>query len=723
MPRGGTSSALSLKIAQLNANSLLAHIDLIRDFLVSNFFHIISISETWLKPHVIDKLVEIKDYFIIRNDRLGKRGGGVACYIHKSLKANVKAVSPGNIVVAGDLNCDLLLNNFESDYLRDMTRSLSLQIVDSNPTHHTACSDSLLDIFMVDDATKVLSFIKSDVPFICGHDILQLSYTFRAPPNTARRVKSRDYHNFDSAAFNAAAKAALRNLDILTPDCLGSSSQVDSFIDTVQNSLDILDVHAPQWSFVTTRPAPWITAELAERARRCKLLYKRAKRHEYIYGRLTSISDSGMLWRQLASLGLVKTSYSSPLNFFTADQLNSYYTSISCVLPLCSRDELNSILDARRLVSAGSCFDFHHVTVAEVVRLLSDTVTESRSFGPDQMSPLMIRATISCLAPRLADLFNTCFDISYFPSAWKRTLIRPMSKVNAPSSPSDTRPIANLCELSKLYERLAHKQIANFLHDSNFLDSLIDPYQSGYRKAYSTQTALLRLTHDIRAAADERRVTVLVLFDFSKAFDTVSHTILLTKLSKCGFSISSLKWMHSYLTGRSQAVVDGSAHSAWLPTSAGVPQGSVLGPLLFSMFINDICNSLEHSRHIIFADDIQIYLSHPVELNMGLVRIHHDVGVIADYAVSNGLSLNLRKSSVLISGSATYVNRISLDLLPPIIVNRVALPYVTEIHNLGVVFKSNLSWAGHVSAVSRKAVTSVADCVRKEKILSGNSHV
>lgn len=193
------------------------------------------------------------------------------------------------------------------------------------------------------------------------------------------------------------------------------------------------------------------------------------------------------------------------------------------------------------------------------------------------------------------------------------------------------------------------------------------------------------------------------MFDFSKAFDKVPHHLLLCKLRKIGFSITSLKWIHSYLSERTQAVIDECGNvSPWLSTNLGVPQDSVLGPLLFSLFINDISDSIKFSSHMTFADDVQIYRScAPNDLQHSLACINQDVNSIYEYSLANELSLSLPKSKVLILGSNARIRELDLRNLPAILVGGVPLPYVSEHRNLGLVIPSSLSWKRHVACISR----------------------
>lgn len=152
--------------------------------------------------------------------------------------------------------------------------------------------------------------------------------------------------------------------------------------------------------------------------------------------------------------------------------------------------------------------------------------------------------------PFLAKIFNLSLASFTFPALWKRALVLALNKVSSPSGPADLRPIALLCFLSKMLKRLVYMEITEFTNVHN----LIDEFQSGYKTGHSTQTSLLRLNEDVRKAIDYRLVTILVLFDFSKAFDTVCHVTLLRKLRTLGFSIKATKWVALYLVVRQQAV-------------------------------------------------------------------------------------------------------------------------------------------------------------------------
>ena len=191
----------------------------------------------------------------------------------------------------------------------------------------------------------------------------------------------------------------------------------------------------------------------------------------------------------------------------------------------------------------------------------------------------------------------------------------------------------------------------------------------------------------------DRCVTILVHFDFSKAFNLVDHAILLDKLKKLGLSESALNLMKSYLRGRTQAVRDKYGNfSTWRDLDTGVPQGSVLGPLLFSIFINSLTDVLKYCRFLLYADDLQIYLHGPTrEIYALLDKVEHDIRAVHEWTTLHNLFFNPNKTKIMIIGSPYQVGIANENSLPQISISGTLIPYVTTAKNLGVILDSNLN--------------------------------
>ena len=183
--------------------------------------------------------------------------------------------------------------------------------------------------------------------------------------------------------------------------------------------------------------------------------------------------------------------------------------------------------------------------------------------------------------------------------------VTPVLKSGNPEDPCNHRPLSLLPMLSKVSERLAQRQFVDYITTNKKLSE----NQSGNRKCHSTETALLHVTDDFFMATDKSEVSVVVLLDMSKTFDSIRHDLLLQKLQSIGVASSSLEWFHNYLSGRSQRVRIGDAISDPLPLKYGVAQGSILGPVLFTIYVNDLLSVTAHCKSVCYVDDCKLYLS------------------------------------------------------------------------------------------------------------------
>ncbi|XP_023316036.1 uncharacterized protein LOC111693962 [Trichogramma pretiosum] len=625
-----------------------------------------------------------------------------------------------HVLILGDFNINMIKRrNRHTRYIRNLTKAYNLHLVSNSPTHQVSYTDgslhiSCLDLVFTNDPTSINNFNISETPFAAGHHFISFKLSISLPVLLPKTLLLRKQSHIDHTSFNLDLQSELRNnfegadLSLIGPyhpaTTHGSLSDVmhpDLVQATITTSLlSVLDAHAPlQSTVIKPKAKPWFCAELRSLMRtrdRAYRIYSRRRTAEalaayryhrrilknrldsakngYISRELAAASSPNKYWSVLKRIGVTAQKSPSPLTYFSSAALCQHYARVSSASPPLT---IESIKNAQNLPLSRTTptFSFEHVTASDVIAIMAKC--SSSSTGPDGVPLSVLKLASSTLAEHIAHLANSSFATGVFPSAWKLSSVIALSKCPTPQSPSDTRPISLLAELSKIIERFAHAQLSTHLAQHN----LLDPQQHGFRPGHSTQTALLDFTEAVRVAVDKRKVTILVSFDFSKAFDTIDHGVLITKLRRIGCDAAAVEWFASYLSDRKIAVRgDDGTLSEPLPISSGVPQGSVLGPLLFAIFINDLREALVSSKHIIYADDTAIFQHHfPSKIRELIANINTDANAVSSWAIENKLNLNSAKTKAMILGSLAYVSGIDSDALPVISVNGTNIAFSTSI--------------------------------------------
>lgn len=343
----------------------------------------------------------------------------------------------------------------------------------------------------------------------------------------------------------------------------------------------------------------------------------------------------------------------------------------------------------------------------EIVRMFM-SLTNSRALDVNNMQIKPVKYVIACISSVLKHIFNLAMVTATFPEEMKKAKVSVIYKGGDQQCMKNYRPISVLPVFSKGLEKIICNRITSFFSSKHILSDS----QFGFRKGRSTETALLTMKEFIVHNIEKRLYTLGLFIDFSKAFDSLSHQILADKLFACGIRGKPLDLLKSYLQNRQQYVCLQGSKSPFLSISRGVPQGSILGPLLFNLYINDLVNIDKSAKFVIYADDSTILFSGP---NVGdlVSECNNTLSTLSTWSSLNELKINPTKTKIVIFHARSK----TVQLLNPISYEGQNIAVVDEHKILGVTFSSHLSWNSHVEELCRRLSSTTGALSRCQRLL------
>ena len=629
------------------------------------------------------------------------------------------------IYLMGDINRDLLNDNIRKAWTDYMEPFGLIQLI-SEATRVTPLSKTLIDHIYTNCPENVNSI---NVPQIGLSDHFPIFFTrkmhIQPPKRNHFTISYRSFRGFDEVKFMDDLQNVPWNTIKLFDD---TDDILDAWLDLF---LQVVDKHVPiKHQRVKRINQPrWISPEILDaiksRDRHKSLgnmdeyrfwrnkvikLIKYAKKDQYQTFIENNKDKPGSIYKIFKEVGAGKgpqkqINIGSVSNENThtehpteiANIFNDFFVNIANKVkePVTNTNHEKLRQFCQSKLPTNTKFVIPNIEREKVMKFLSNIDT-TKSTGTDNIGPRLLKLAAPHIVDDITFICNHSIKNSVFPSKWKEAKVVPLRKNGPQEEVNNYRPISILPVMSKILEKHVHDSLYSFLHEFDLLHKT----QSGFRSQHSCETALIHMIDNWLNAIDNGKMIGIVLVDFKKAFDLVDHKILLSKLKIYGIKDETLSWFDNYLSQRRQQVSINNAKSEFKQVTYGVPQGSILGPLLFLLFINDLPLYTSNVNTDLYADDTTLYA---IQDSLEIIENNLDSALnnLHIWCKCNGMLLNSAKTKVMLVTTNQKRKRINTDKLN-LIYNDESLSMTTSDKILGVCVDNNLNWTEHVKSLTKK---------------------
>jgi hypothetical protein len=654
------------------------------------------------------------------------------------------SILPGKLLITGDFNIHWDDDsNTENIQFQDLLSSFDLVQHVNVPTH---ASGHTLDFVITRRVDNLVTSV-SPGDMIADHSTVLAMLDITKPKPQSKKVTFRQVKTIDRDAF----KADISSSKIAVLPTTDVNLAAETYTATLAN---ILDNHAPEKSktIVIQRKVPWFTKDIKDAKIEKRKLEKQWRKSKLEVDRQIFQSSRNSFTQLLNS---AKAEFFNGEIDKCADDQKKLFNIVNELLHqkdkpvLPSSDSLQQLLDSfnkffiTKIENIRSKIDsctlaadvtlhdtlpclyslntFDLATESEIAKIIMSSKNATCSLDPLPTS--LLKECADTLVPAITHIVNLSLSSGVFPDCLKHALVKPLLKKSHldPEELKNYRPVSNLPFLSKVIEKVVASRLSTHMSQNN----LHEVFQSAYKANHSTETALVKVQNDILLELDKKRGVILVLLDLSAAFDTIDHGFLLEQLSsRLGIKDIALSWFKSYLSGRSQSIFIDRTSSQIVIVLFGVPQGSVLGPFLFTIYtipLGDIFKRHGLSYHL-YADDSQLYISFDIldegDITDTIDKVQCCVSDIKSWMTAKKLKLNEEKTEVLMLSSPYYKDKLTIRDFK---VDTATVTATPSARNIGVIFDNHLNMKPQINAICRSANYHLRNIGAVRKFLSSDA--